>query len=414
MKLKFRMHKDFKYMEKVSKCLEIFFKMNLSNHINYFLQLIPGPAKKITYLPTRDMLDYILVRLQGLSKLLVRIVETSKIAADLLQQKLHTGNFWMITLLSFSMVSRVYVIARYMAKFTCNIYDKIIPFRNKLHNTSSNNFLPQDYILPKDLRHWLNVDWIDEEVKIIEIDDELLSIKFFDLVDEDEDDVEFCKEYIDIKDDDDDDDDGDKDDEVQLTAADIVKKVKKKIDVTVLRGFVDDDVGEVIDLAEESMQTDKSNTEAQNKDTPVEIILDDTDAGEELLAISDTSEIEVIQNTIEESKSTTTNKRKIGIELKNQQSRSKKKKKNSSDGENVSPAKQKQVKKVTKMEVDLSQETKIKKKKRKSNNLLRKAEQESPNKKQKQKESNVKCKCKIKNQLRTKKRKVIKCKLCAK
>nr|CAH7752229.1 unnamed protein product [Callosobruchus chinensis] len=237
MKQKFRSAKDFKAVVKMYKTLDNYFKINMSAYINTFMELIPyNYEDDSTYLPTKNLIDFILVRHQGLVKLLVRIVETSKLAAHLLEERIHIGHSWQSAFTLFAIASRIYVLSKFIIQKTCDFYQKLYPFSNKLKNLGA-DWLKSDYQLPKDLRQWLNIDWldVDDEVKIIEEPEVPRIIDFFDLVDDD-DEVQFCDEYIIL--------------DESLINVKGNKKHKHMVDdnIKTLRGFDLEDEGEVIEV----------------------------------------------------------------------------------------------------------------------------------------------------------------------
>lgn len=65
MKMKFRSAKDFKLLEKLRRCLDLFYRANLAGYMKNMLHMLPSEYRKSTYLPSKQMLQYILVRLQG-------------------------------------------------------------------------------------------------------------------------------------------------------------------------------------------------------------------------------------------------------------------------------------------------------------------------------------------------------------
>ncbi|KAJ8946718.1 hypothetical protein NQ318_020812 [Aromia moschata] len=224
------------------------YKINLWNEkdlavppINTYKALSTSIGTKKKYIcPLKDLLDYILVRLQGIGKLMERLVESSKIAAYLLDKRMHTGHFWKIAFIMFS---------------------KLLPFSSQLKNTGS-GWLPPSYILPQDLGKWMDVDWLefDEEVQIVGVPTEIPDImKFFDLVDDD-DDVQFCEEYLMIED--------DEDDEAEIhfnEANDYKAKIPFTQRLSQLRGFDNsEDIGEVIDI-EDSLVISDNKYSANSK-----------------------------------------------------------------------------------------------------------------------------------------------------
>nr|CAI5818445.1 unnamed protein product [Callosobruchus analis] len=245
MKQKFRSSKDFKAVVKMYKTLDNYFKINMSAYINTFMELIPHSYEdEGTYLPTKNLIDFILVRHQGLVKLLVRIVETSKLAAYLLQERIHIGHSWQCAFTLFAIASRIYVLSKFMIQKTCDFYQKLYPFSNKLMNLGV-DWLKSDNQLPKDLRQWLNIDWldVDDEVKIIEEPELPRIIDFFDLVNDDDDDVQFCDEYIVL-------------DESLINVRGNKKHTHMVDDsIKILRGFDLEDEGEVIEVCSEIQET---------------------------------------------------------------------------------------------------------------------------------------------------------------
>ncbi|XP_072402939.1 nucleolus and neural progenitor protein [Diabrotica undecimpunctata] len=238
MKQKFRTSKDFKFLERIYKCLKVYFNMNLPQYVDRFSELIPRRYKLDTRLPSRNLLDYILIRVQGATKLLEKMVDFCKEAADLLLVRIKTGQFWKVALIVYSIVSRIYTLAKFTVNQLCEVYKKLIGFSKML--LGSKKWLPQGYILPDDLKEWLNISWLDDDIQIIEPSLPTSEImKFFDLVDDS--DIEFCDEYILIQEEKDDKDlelltpittfkvdDDDEDPGVVIEIDDIVSPVKKR------------------------------------------------------------------------------------------------------------------------------------------------------------------------------------------
>ncbi|CAG9854637.1 unnamed protein product [Phyllotreta striolata] len=237
MKLKYRSSKDFKYLEKLSKCLKILLSVDVTSHLETLIDLIPSRYAEITYLPSKHLVDYLLVRFQGISQLLSTICEYCKNAASYLYYRLKLGHQWQLAFLLYSLTSRIFYLAKYNIKNICMYYGKLKPISNKLQTTSM--WLPATYELPADLKEWLNIDWseIDLDNDTIEIigDD---TIPFFNLIDdEDDEDIRLTEEYILINDDD-----------------------KVQPDVLTLRGFdVDDDVGDIIEINDSVVSEETGN-----------------------------------------------------------------------------------------------------------------------------------------------------------
>lgn len=242
LKTKLRTWKYFKSLEKVKHALNIYFNTNLTSYLYNVVELIPAKYEKDTYLPTKNMLHFILVRIQGLAKLMERIYDTCKIAAYQINKIMYLGHFWKIKFILFAVISRIFVIIKFNTKYLCEIYGKLYPLAQKLHNNGK-KWLPENYILPSDLREWLGVSWVYEEDYVdLTVKPDMNDV--FDLLnslDDGDDDVEFCDEYVLINE--------DNDEDIEIVEHSIVKQAMKKIGSSNrMRGFSinEDDIGEEI------------------------------------------------------------------------------------------------------------------------------------------------------------------------
>ncbi|XP_066145985.1 nucleolus and neural progenitor protein [Euwallacea fornicatus] len=196
MKMKFRTSRDFKLLEKLRHSLDTYIEADFSRHLKTFLNMVPSQFYTHTYLPSKNMLLFILVRIQGLAKLMERAYNTCLIIASELNQRLYIGHFWKLFVILFGLVSRIAILVKFDTKFLCELYVKLLHHSNRLE-AIGDGWLPKDYELPSDLRSWLGVQWVYEE-DFVDLTYEPSSnvIDLFNLVDEDEDDVLFCNEYI--------------------------------------------------------------------------------------------------------------------------------------------------------------------------------------------------------------------------
>ncbi|CAG9764838.1 unnamed protein product [Ceutorhynchus assimilis] len=205
MKMKFRSAKDFKLIETLSRSLNIYFNTDLSRHLKGMLDMTPKRYgwETETYLPARNMLSFILVRLQGIVKLLEKIYETAEEIAIQLTHRLYRGHFWTLFLILYGLVSRISVLIKFNTKFFCELYGKLHSHLNKLENTGK-NWLPNGYDFPVDLRSWLGVNWVYEDIYVdLTFTETNKVMTLLNLVDDDEDDdVLFCDEYIVVDDED--------------------------------------------------------------------------------------------------------------------------------------------------------------------------------------------------------------------
>lgn len=206
-----------KSLRKVKAGLCKYPKLDITRDITKFIKSIPTTNTNVYY-PTKQMLEYILVRIQSFSKLLVRIVEMSMEACQFFMCKMKLGHFWNTSLLILAILSRVSSLCQHMIESCCTNYNNIFPiqFQLQLYGTP---WLQLNYILPNELRMWLNLPWTLDDLKLLEqrrlelpiliVDDEDDDIQFCfeykndhividDTIQISEDDVEFVKEYIDL------------------------------------------------------------------------------------------------------------------------------------------------------------------------------------------------------------------------
>lgn len=168
MKLKFRNCKDFKSLEKINRILLTYLEMNIKSTLKTFYGLVPPEVGSIcTYLPTKNILNYVLVRLQGLAKLMCRLVETTQIALEHFKERIRLGHFWYLALIGSGIASRLHVLAKRILSNTCNVYDQMHQYAKKLKNGKAAEWLPEDYILPERLIEWLDIPWEEEETQMV-------------------------------------------------------------------------------------------------------------------------------------------------------------------------------------------------------------------------------------------------------
>lgn len=205
MKQKFRTSKDFKSLEKLNKALRRYFNMNISSDVQTLCDLlIPEYCRNELYLPTKNVVDYILVRLQGVAKLMEYIIGTCTETGYMLNIRLYTGHFWKIGFILFSIVARIYLLAKHCVQTVCSFYSQILPLSHTLKNPGQ-QFLPENYILPENLESWLDIDLtnMENEIENIQKTTKIPDIiNYFNLADNSDSDVEVTDEFVCVNDDD--------------------------------------------------------------------------------------------------------------------------------------------------------------------------------------------------------------------
>lgn len=148
-------------MQKLNRALLQYLRMNFTYHVQSFSEMLPEGQEQIYYLPTKNMLDYILVRLQGVAKLMCRAADCAKTAAKCMEQRMALGHFWKIAFICFAVASRVWALVVEIIKFCCKFFDVAVEYSSLLKNTTP-QWLSNDYAFPRRLKEWLNIGWPDE------------------------------------------------------------------------------------------------------------------------------------------------------------------------------------------------------------------------------------------------------------
>lgn len=160
-------------MEKVNRALLQYFQLDYTSHIETFKEMLPEGNETIFYLPTKNILDYILLRTQGVAKLMCRVVHCARAAAVHMEGKMSTGQSWRVAFLCFAIVSRVWVLAKDAIKFCCMFFDAAVAYSDRLKNTTS-QWLDRNYVFPRCLQEWLGADGLEESVS--EVTNKLLKM----------------------------------------------------------------------------------------------------------------------------------------------------------------------------------------------------------------------------------------------
>ncbi|XP_033225113.1 uncharacterized protein LOC117178025 [Belonocnema kinseyi] len=173
MKCKFRSDKGLKNMEKTNRALLNYLKLSLENDYKYLMECTEMVAfSDNVILPTKQMVEYTLVRTQSFAKLMCRIENVSQEAAHFLKSRVNIGQAWDVSLIALSVVSRIWVLSRHLIKKSCDWYSSLYESAKSFKAVGA-KWLPKNYILPSSLRDWLKLPWIDEELPSISTHEEI-------------------------------------------------------------------------------------------------------------------------------------------------------------------------------------------------------------------------------------------------
>lgn len=248
LKLKFRSDKGLKAMEKVNRALLNYLHVNVVEVFKTFYDMIPQKHTKIIYLPTCDLMNYILIRIQGIAKLMVRIVEESKTAALYMQNRINIGHLWQPAFICVAVVSRIFTLAKNITKYCCTLYSELYAYSKQL-KTINTPWLPLTYIFPQDLKLWLDVDWLDRENLVIDSNLELLLSMN---IDDSDSDIEIDKDCLILN------------NTKNLTQNITSKSTKIDKSNILMNILIGEDVGEAIDTSLQEKKTVERNISDNN------------------------------------------------------------------------------------------------------------------------------------------------------
>ncbi|XP_034242871.1 uncharacterized protein LOC117646182 [Thrips palmi] len=156
----FRGDKGYKSIQKVHQCLRNFLAINLVSVYENFFRTVPWDCSdKEIFCPTRQMLEYVLIRTQGFAALLSRIVHTCLEAASFLKGRMNLGHHWPVALLCLSAVSRIWSLTKHLLNSCIDWYAVMLPYLNKFQSKGP-LWLSESYVFPLDLTKWLSLPWM--------------------------------------------------------------------------------------------------------------------------------------------------------------------------------------------------------------------------------------------------------------
>lgn len=109
MKTKFRNDKGVKSMLKVNKVLLNYLSLQLKKeyeNLKSFVEI----NNNYVILPSKQMVEYVLIRTQGFAKLMLRLEEVSKHSAHYLRSRMGIGHAWIIAVIAYAVVSRIWLV----------------------------------------------------------------------------------------------------------------------------------------------------------------------------------------------------------------------------------------------------------------------------------------------------------------
>ncbi|RVE46155.1 hypothetical protein evm_009229 [Chilo suppressalis] len=156
---KFRSDIGYRNLKKVNSAINKFKSLNLLKDIENVNSLLPTNCED-NYLPTQQMLQYVLVRIVSFSMIMKRICTCSKVTAVYYMDRVKRGESHWMSLMPFALLSRIWSLSLVLLQHCCSWYSCLYPYLDNL-KLKGVEFLPDGYILPRDLDQWIDIKNID-------------------------------------------------------------------------------------------------------------------------------------------------------------------------------------------------------------------------------------------------------------
>ncbi|XP_049937897.1 uncharacterized protein LOC126412371 [Schistocerca serialis cubense] len=162
MKTKFRSDKGFDILGKVNRGLLKYLSLNLHSAYVNFCECVPDPSDPDQYVPSRQMLQYLLVRTQSFGQLWCYIISQCVEAGKYLRARMELGHNWWAAVVALGITSRIWAYGKYLISCACEWFSQLKPFLEIL-KVNGPPWLPDNYHFPEDLRQWLGVNFQEKK-----------------------------------------------------------------------------------------------------------------------------------------------------------------------------------------------------------------------------------------------------------
>ncbi|XP_063387567.1 uncharacterized protein LOC134673467 [Cydia fagiglandana] len=190
---KFRNDIGYRHFKKVNVALRRYLGLNVLKDVENFSDTLPADDED--YLPTRQMLQYIMIRLITFAKIMVRVCVCSKQASIFYLDRIKCGEGHWMSLMPYAALSRVWSLCTVLMRSACAWYARLRPWLDKLQ-LKGVDFLPDNYNLPADLEVWLDLKNIDSFGRFEWAPDKCLTLHQSLIVDDDNDNTDSFMDYV--------------------------------------------------------------------------------------------------------------------------------------------------------------------------------------------------------------------------
>lgn len=143
-----RSEKFYKALKKVEKCSERWKELNFEKILDDIRQLMPAisPSHRSLRMPSKQMFEYLLIKILGGFHLLLHMDGYCREAAGYLMSKISSGHFFSTAMAFLANVARLRVLVLDLSGQLAKLYDDIFPWIQQLKNSSAPGLATQGSI----------------------------------------------------------------------------------------------------------------------------------------------------------------------------------------------------------------------------------------------------------------------------
>lgn len=153
-----RMMKGYQEMKKSLQAVARLKRLDIVSVLETFNSYVTDEFQSEVCIPHRQNLDYVLIKLQGLAKIITRVVMCTRKSARYFLGLIRNGSFYLKGSIYVSSLAKLWDKAREMCKYTVNFYKMLHPFRISFKTKDNLGWL-SEYELPQSLSNWLGDEY---------------------------------------------------------------------------------------------------------------------------------------------------------------------------------------------------------------------------------------------------------------
>ncbi|XP_049530918.1 uncharacterized protein LOC125948677 [Anopheles darlingi] len=156
----------FQIMRRLNQTLLRIKKLDIVREITDFHSFLPESSyiEKVMRLPVRSNLEHLLIRLQGLAKLLLRVVLLTKDAACYQLKQINRVFLFYHSSIFLALMGELWLLARNISRRVNQYYDELYPMLSILPDCTE-RWLPNQYTLPPSIAEWIGYQYQEEIVR---------------------------------------------------------------------------------------------------------------------------------------------------------------------------------------------------------------------------------------------------------